>query len=55
MALQAEYPALDFAFNRKPNREAYLKALLDGYSGNYAPLAEIIKAAIKRSVKKLTH
>jgi cell filamentation protein len=55
MALQTEYPALDFAFNRKPNREAYLKALLDGYSGNYAPLTEIIKAAIKRSVKKLTH
>lgn len=53
MALQAGYPAPDFSFSVKKNRQQYLQAVLNGYNQDYKLLAEVIKKAIGRSSKSL--
>lgn len=49
MALQAGYPAPDFAFDQKRNRVRYLDAVKNGYLQNYEPLAKVVREAIERS------
>jgi len=49
MALQAGFPAPDFAFTSKKNRRRYLAAVMKGYVQEYDPLATIFTEAIERS------
>ena len=51
MALQAGYPAPDFAFTANKNRRKYLTAVTKGYAQDYDLLAEVIREAIERSKK----
>ena len=54
MALQAGYPAPDFAFSVKKNRQRYLMAVSNGYKQDYKLLVAVIQEAIERSKKLLT-
>ena len=49
MALQAGYPAPDFAFDQKKNRERYLVPVTKGYVQDYELLTHVVKEAMDRS------
>ncbi len=54
MAQQAEFPSLDYRLSGKgarKRREAYISAVLAGYSQHYEPLASLFREALERSLR----
>jgi cell filamentation protein len=49
MVLQAGYPALDYGFTHRKNRQRYLVAVKKGYVQDYKALISFVIEAIKRS------
>ena len=51
MALQAGLPVLDFGGIRGRIRQRYIAAVHAGLDRNYAPMTEIFRAVIRRSLR----
>ena len=51
MALQAGLPALDFGGIRGLARQRYIGAVHAGLDRNYAPMTDIFRAVIRRTLR----
>ncbi|MBU1153035.1 Fic family protein [bacterium] len=52
MALQSDFPVLDFDFSKRRTRDNYIKAVTQGYKQNYEPLKSLIKEVLVKSIEE---
>ncbi|MFH1564048.1 MAG: Fic family protein [Nitrospirota bacterium] len=50
MALQSDFPVLDFDFSKRRTRDNYIKAVTQGYKQNYEPLKSLIRKVLVKSI-----
>ncbi|MFH1859707.1 MAG: Fic family protein [bacterium] len=50
MALQSDFPVLDFNFSKRRTRDNYINAVTQGYKQNYEPLKSLIRKVLVRSI-----